>query len=87
MESIYVIYEVDSDNYKNLNGLLIDKKYLTTYTKEQDMISRIESEMRFQCLGNEGWSFKRVVDKDSYTMIIYYGSEEQYRMIGKEIRL
>lgn len=91
MKYVYVVYEYYTRDFMNLNDITKSAKYLATLETEHDMITYIDNEVKFQCSNNDeddtNWTFKRVINNDTYAMMIYYGSELQYKIIGKEVVL
>lgn len=84
---IYVIYEVYTDDFMNLNDEKERIKYIKTLESEQEMIAYLESEKHFQCDENEGWTSVNKITDEYCEYVMYYCDEEQYRIIGKEVEL
>lgn len=87
MEYVYVVYEYYTRDFMNLNDITKSAKYLATLETEHDMITYIDNEVKFQCNNDDDWTFKKVINNETYMVMIYYGSELQYKIIGKEVVL
>lgn len=87
MKYVYVVYEYYTRDFMNLNDITKSAKYLATLETEHDMITYIDNEVKFQCNNDDDWTFKKVINNETYMVMIYYGSELQYKIIGKEVVL
>lgn len=87
MKYVYVVYEYYTRDFMNLNDITKSAKYLATLETEHDMITYIDNEVKFQCNDDNDWTFKRVVNNETYIVMIYFDNELQYKIIGKEVVL
>ena len=87
MEYVYVVYEYYTRDFMNLNDITKSAKYLATLETEHDMITYIDNEVKFQCNNDDDWTFKKVINNETYIVMIYFGNELQYKIIGKEVAL
>ena len=87
MKYVYVVYEYYTRDFRNLNDITKSAKYLATLETEHDMITYIDNEVKFQCNDDNDWTFKKVINNETYIVMIYFGNELQYKIIGKEVVL
>lgn len=86
-KSVYVVYEVYTDDFMNLNDEKEKIKYIKTLESERDMIVCLENEKNFQIQDNNGWSCSNKITDEYCAYTFYYCDEEQYKIIGKEVEL